>query len=84
MNNDETALKEIRNMKPRHAYLIARGLNEVYAFFTDENLENDPNKVLEILSAFSLTETAKKIYEKHYEIDIERTKFEKYNLKTIL
>jgi len=53
MINDETDIGIIRIMKPRHAYIVAKKLNDVYAFFTDENLENDPNKTLEILSEYN-------------------------------
>ena len=84
MNDNKLALEKIRNMEPRHAYLIAKGLNDVYAFFTEENLENYPNKTLEILSNFSLTQTAEKVSEKHYVKVFGREKLEKSNLEMVL
>ncbi|MFZ3077321.1 MAG: hypothetical protein WA139_02600 [Candidatus Aenigmatarchaeota archaeon] len=83
MNYDESDLEKIRIMEPSHAYNIANYLNDVYAFFTDENLENDPNKTLEILYKFDFTETAKKICEKRNTKASERMKIRKLNFEML-
>jgi ribosome-associated toxin RatA of RatAB toxin-antitoxin module len=53
MNDHILNPKTIEKLKPRRAYLIAKKLNETYAFFTGENLVNGPNETLEILWEYS-------------------------------